>query len=79
MESQSLINALLGIACGLIGWLGREIWATVKDLQEDVSKISIDLPKNYVIRADFREDLKSLKEMQAKLFDKLEQKQEKAK
>ena len=78
MESQSLINALLGIACGLIGWLGREIWATVKGLQEDMHKLSIELPKNYIGRGDYREDMKNLKDSQAKLFDKLEGKASKA-
>ena len=77
MESQSLINALLGIACGLIGWLGREMWSAVKDLQNDISKLSIDLPKNYVVRGNYREDIKGIKDMLAKIFDKLEGKADK--
>ena len=77
MESQSLINVMLGISCAVIGWLARELWTAVKDLQADLVKISVELPKTYVTRDDYREDIKGIKEMLAKIFDKLEKKADK--
>ena len=77
MESQSLINIMLGVACTVIGWLARELWTAVKDLQEDLTKLSVELPKTYVTRDDYREDIKGMKEMLAKIFDKLEKKADK--
>jgi uncharacterized coiled-coil DUF342 family protein len=77
MESQSLINVMLGVACAVIGWLARELWTAVKDLQEDLTKLSVELPKTYVTRDDYREDIKGIKEMLAKIFDKLEKKADK--
>jgi len=77
MESQSLINIMLGVACTVIGWLARELWTAVKDLQEDLTKLSVELPKTYVTRDDYREDIKGIKEMLAKIFDKLEKKADK--
>ena len=77
MESQSLINVMLGISCAVIGWLARELWTAVKDLQADLVKLSVELPKTYVTRDDYREDIKGIKEMLAKIFDKLEKKADK--
>lgn len=77
MESQSLINVMLGIACAVIGWLARELWTAVKDLQADLVELSVELPKTYVTRDDYREDIKGIKEMLAKIFDKLEKKADK--
>jgi uncharacterized coiled-coil DUF342 family protein len=77
MESQSLINVMLGVACAVIGWLARELWSAVKDLQADLAKLSVELPKTYVTRDDYREDIKGMKEMLAKIFDKLEKKADK--
>jgi hypothetical protein len=77
MDSQSLINVMLGVACTVIGWLARELWTAVKDLQADLIKLSVELPKTYVTRDDYREDIKGIKEMLAKIFDKLEKKADK--
>jgi len=77
MDSQSLINVMLGVACTVIGWLARELWSAVKDLQEDLARLSVELPKTYVTRDDYREDIKGMKEMLSKIFDKLEKKADK--
>ena len=77
MDSQSLINVMLGVACTVIGWFARELWTAVKDLQEDLTKLSVELPETYVTRDDYREDIKGIKEMLAKIFDKLEKKADK--
>lgn len=77
MESQSLINIMLGVACTVIGWLARELWTSVKDLKNDLSKLAIELPKTYITRDDYREDIKGIKEMLGKIFDKLEKKADK--
>ena len=77
MDSQSLINVMLGVACTVIGWLARELWTAVKDLQADLARLSVELPKTYVTRDDYREDIKGMKEMLSKIFDKLEKKADK--
>jgi len=77
MDSQHLINSALAIGCASIGWLARELWTAVKDLKEDLTKLSVDLPKNYVARDDYRSDLKEIKDMLGKIFDRLENKADK--
>lgn len=45
---QSLINLFGGAALAAIGWFCRQVWEAVQRLQEDVHKIEVDLPRNYV-------------------------------
>jgi hypothetical protein len=77
MESQHLINVGLGVSSAVFGWLARELWTAVKDLKEDLSKLSVELPKTYVTRDDYRSDLKEIKDMLGKIFDRLDHKADK--
>ena len=59
------------------GWFARELWAAVKDLKSDLAKLREEIPKAYVQRDDYREDMRDIKEMFSKIMDKLELKQDK--
>ena len=78
MEPQLLINSGLSLACLVIGWLARELWTSVKLLQSDLTRLSVELPKTYVTRDDYRSDLKEIKGMLEKIFDRLEGKVDKS-
>jgi len=77
MENQHLINALLAGGFTVLGWFARELWSAVKELKSDLAKLREDLPKDYVIRSDYREDIRDIKSMLAKIFEKLEAKADK--
>ena len=77
MENQHLINALIGGGFAILGWFARELWAAVKELKADLAKLREDLPRDYVIRSDYREDIRDIKAMLAKIFEKLENKADK--
>lgn len=77
MESQTIINYVLGIASTAMGWFARELWSAVKDLKSDLAKLREELPKTYVTRDDFREDMREVKDMLGKIFDKLDGKADK--
>jgi len=77
METQQLLNIILSVAMAVIGWLARELWAAVKDLKSDLSKLREDLPKEYVSKDDYRQDIRELKDIMNKVFDRLENKQDK--
>lgn len=77
MEQQTVINLVLGTVSTVIGWFARELWTAVKDLKSDLAKLREELPKTYVTRDDFREDMRELKDMLGKIFDKLDAKQDK--
>ena len=77
MENQHIINAMLAGGFTVLGWFASELWAAVKELKADLAKLREDLPKEYVLRSDYREDIRSIKDMLAKIFDKLDTKVDK--
>ena len=72
MENQHLINALIGGGFAVLGWFARELWSAVKELKTDLAKMREDLPKDYVARDDYREDMREIKALLVKIFEKLE-------
>jgi hypothetical protein len=74
MDLQTLLNIGLGLASSVTGWFARELWSAVKELKTDLAKLREDLPKEYVVKDDYREDIRELKKMIEKIFDKLDNK-----
>ena len=72
MDSQSLINTGLGAVCTVTGWFARELWTAVKELKADLTRLSVELPKTYVTRDDYRSDLKEIRDLLGRIFDKLD-------
>ena len=70
---QQLINIMFGAALTVAGWFARELWTAVQELKTDLAK----LPLYYVAKQDYREDMKDIKDMLSKIFDKLDNKQDK--
>jgi hypothetical protein len=77
MDTQQVLNIGLSVAMAGIGWFARELWSAVKELKADLSKLREDLPKTYVGRDDYRQDMNEIKTMLGKIFDKLDLKQDK--
>lgn len=67
----------LGIGMTVVGWFARELWGAVKELKADLATLREDLPKEYVAKDDYREDIKEIKLLLAKIFEKLEHKADK--
>ena len=77
MENQHLINALLGGGFTVLGWFARELWSAVKELKADLSLLRETLPILYISRDDYRNDIREIKTMLEKIFDKLDKKVDK--
>jgi hypothetical protein len=77
MELQTVVNGLLTVTLAGVGWAARELWGAVKSLREDLQKIEVALPTNYVRKDEFAEGVKEIKEMLGKIFDKLDAKVDK--
>ena len=77
MDNQLLINLILGGVMSVIGWFARVLWYAVDELKKDLSKLREELPKEYLGKDDYRQDVRELKEMISKLFDILEKRREK--
>ena len=77
MNSQDLINLAFGASASILGWFAREMWSAVKDLKTDLAKLREELPRTYVVRDDYKDDIREIKEMLTKLFDRIDGKADK--
>ena len=77
MDLQTIINIGAGFAIAAAGWFARQIWEAVKELREDIHRIEIELPTNYIRRDEFADNIKEVKEMLRMIFDKLDDKADK--
>ena len=74
MDWQHIINLLGGAALASIGWFARQLWDAVQKLKSDMSSLELSISNNYVKKDDFKDGIKELKDMLAKIFDKLDSK-----
>lgn len=77
MDYQSMLNIAAGVALASMGWFARQLWDAVASLREDLHQIEIDLPMNYVRKDEFSENMKEIKDMLGKIFDRLDTKVDK--
>jgi low affinity Fe/Cu permease len=73
MDSQVLFNIAVAIAGFFGGWILNNIHRSIDRLDTDVRA----LPHTYVTREDYKEDIRDVRDMLTKIFDKLDHKQDK--
>ena len=76
-DMQTLINIGIGLITAVGGWFARELWGAVKSLREDLSKLREELPKDYVSKTDYREDIGEIKQMLRDISDVIHTKADK--
>ena len=77
MTLQEILNSFAGVALAVLGWFAREVWSAVQELKRDLGVLREELPKTYVTRNDYKDDIRELKEMLARIFDRLDAKVDK--
>jgi hypothetical protein len=73
MDYQSAFNLAIGVSAFFGGFLLNKIWSAIERLDSDVR----ELPKVYVTKVDYKDDVHEIKAMLAKIYDKLEAKADK--
>jgi hypothetical protein len=73
MDTQVLFNIAVSLAGALGGWILNNIYRSIERLDTDVR----GMPLNYVTRDDYRNDMREIKDMLGKIFDKLDGKVDK--
>ena len=69
---QSVLNLVIMTVGSVFGWVLRMLWTASQELKADLAKLREELPKDYIAKYDYRQDVKELKDMISKLFDILE-------
>ena len=73
MDTQVLFN----IAVAIAGFFGGRI---LNNIHKSIDRLDVDvraMPHTYVSREDYRDDMREIKEMLGKIFDRLDGKQDK--
>lgn len=73
MDYQVLFNIAMTIAAFFGGWILSRIYSSIDRLDTDVRK----MPTVYVAKEDYRGDMRDIKEMLNKIFDRLDDKADK--
>ena len=73
MDYQVLFNIAVAIAGFFGGWTLNRIYQAIDRLDNDVR----NMPSHYVARDDYRTDLKDIREMLGRIFDRLDNKADK--
>jgi cell division protein FtsB len=55
MSLEQMFLALIGLACGILGWFARELYNATQSLRKDLSALEVKLSSDY-IRYDRMQD-----------------------
>ena len=77
MDSQDLLNFAFAAVSGVLGWFAREMWSAVKELKSDLAKLREEMPREFVMKEDYRRDIYEIKDLLGKIFDRLDGKADK--
>ena len=73
MDYQIFFNAALGLAAFFGGWTLNSITKAIERLDADVRS----MPHDYVSKDDYKEELRDVKVMLGKIFERLDNKADK--
>ena len=77
MEQITLDGVIWFVGTLIVGFFIKTIWDRISILSKRVDSWATLLPETYVRRDDYREDIRDIKEMLGKIFDRLEMKADK--
>lgn len=74
MEFQTILNVVLGSLTGILGWFGREMYAAVNQLKDDLYRFREEVAKEYIPKTEFNLFKEELFTFLRRIEDKLEKK-----
>jgi hypothetical protein len=73
MDNQQLFNVIVAVAGFLAVYVINTMTRSIQKLEDKVNEI----PKEYVVKDDYRADIAEIKEILKQIFDKLDNKADK--
>lgn len=73
MDTQVIFNIAVSCAGGLALWVLNEMTRKIQRLEDKLDETQ----RNYVTKDDYRTDIRELKDILSKIFDKLDNKADK--
>ncbi len=77
MEAQYVIDGVIALVGGMLGWFLKIVWEAIKELKEDMKETTRLIHEDFVRKDDYRVDMAELKSMSLRILDKLDNKVDK--
>ena len=77
MDFNVVLNIVLGSSLAIGGWFVRQIWDAVQNLKDDLKRIEVDIPTNYVRKDEMTARFDRIEDLLDKLYEKLDNKVDK--
>lgn len=77
MDFNFILNIILGSALAIGGWFVRQMWDAVQKLKDDLKRIEVDMPTNYVRKDEMAARFDRIEDLLDKLYEKLDNKVDK--
>lgn len=77
MDFNMILNIVLGSALAIGGWFVRQMWDAVQNLKDDLKRIEVDMPTNYVRKDEMASRFDRIEDLLDKLYEKLDNKVDK--
>lgn len=77
MESQVIFNIAVALAGGLGLWVLNSLTQRLQKAEDKIEMLTNELPKEYVQKLDYKEDMREIKDLLRQIFDKLDNKADK--
>jgi len=78
MDNQQLFNFIVSIAGFLAVFVFYQVMQRLQRSEDKIAELERNLPHDYVQKDDYRADIKEVKDILRQIFDKLDNKQDKA-
>jgi RPA family protein len=78
MDTQVIFNIAISISGGLALWVLNSLTQRLQKMEDALAALKDELPKEYVQKLDYKDDIREVKEILRQIFDKLDNKQDKA-
>ena len=78
MDNQQLFNLVVCVAGFLGAFVFYQVMQRLQRSEDKLAELERNLPHDYVQKDDYRNDVRELKDMLRQLFDKLDNKADKA-
>lgn len=77
VDSQQIFNIIVAVGAFLGVFVFNQIMQRLTRLEDDSRNLRESLPKEYLTKDDYRNDIREVKEILKQIFDRLESKADK--
>lgn len=77
VDWQTAFNILMGVGLSVGGWFARTLWDAVQRLAADLAAFRADVERDHVRKDDFRDEIRDMKAILTRIWEKLDNKADK--